>query len=67
MSGKDFLPLPNIDTDETRKAIDDVISAVCKLPDLGILRETLAREPILAGTLDRLFGDAETEDSEEEN
>lgn len=47
-------PFPNMTEDETRIRIDAAISAALGLPDLSVLREMLAREPIVCLTLDRL-------------
>jgi hypothetical protein len=48
--------LPAINGDGTRRAIDDIVAEVLGLPDFGILRELLSREPIICITMDRLLG-----------
>jgi len=50
-----LLTLAEIDCDVTRRAIDEAIGSVLSLPDLSILRELLAREPIVRLSLDRLL------------
>jgi len=47
-------PFPNMVEDKTRIRIDTAIADVLGLPDLSVLREMLAREPIVCLTLDRL-------------
>lgn len=49
-----LLTLGEIDCDTTRRAIDEGLGEVLGLPDLSILRNLLAREPILRLSLDRL-------------
>jgi hypothetical protein len=49
-----LLPFPNMDSDPTRAAIDEAVAAALHLPDLGILRDLLSREPIVCLTMDRL-------------
>ena len=49
-----LLTLGEIDCDTTRRAIDEALGEVLGLPDLSILRNLLAREPILRLSLDRL-------------
>jgi hypothetical protein len=51
----DLLPFPLLDHDPTRAAIDAAVAEVLGLPDLGPLREMLAREPILGLSLDKLL------------
>lgn len=49
-------PFPLIDRDPMRAAIDDALVGVLHLPRLTVLRQLLAREPLLSQTLDRLTG-----------
>ncbi len=42
-----LLPFPQMAQDPTRRAIDDAISGALGLPDLSVLREMLAREPVV--------------------
>ncbi len=44
---KPLKSLPEMATDDTRKAIDDAIASVLGLPDYGILRTLLSREPVI--------------------
>jgi len=44
-----------IDCDTTRRAIDEGLGEVLGLPDFSILRNLLAREPIVRLSLDRLL------------
>lgn len=50
-----LLPFPEIANDPTRTAIDKAVADILGLPDFGILRELIAREPILCLNLDRLM------------
>jgi len=50
-----LLPLPEIEADRVRAEIDAAIADALDLPDVGILRELLAREPIISLTLDKLI------------
>jgi hypothetical protein len=50
-----LLTLAEIDCDATRRAIDESLGEVLGLPDLSILRQLLAREPIVRLSLDRLL------------
>jgi hypothetical protein len=43
-----LLTIANSGADATRERIDDEIRKVLKLPDLTVLRQTLAREPIVS-------------------
>ena len=43
-----FERLPRMATCESRRALDDSISQVLSLPDLGTLRSLLATEPVVA-------------------
>jgi hypothetical protein len=49
-----FLPLPNMDSDPARAAVDEAVASALHLPDLSILRTLLSREPIVCLTMDRL-------------
>jgi hypothetical protein len=49
-----LLPIPNMDSDPTRAAIDEAVASALHLPDFGILRKLLAREPIVCLTMERL-------------
>jgi hypothetical protein len=49
---KPLKPLPQMASDETRHAIDAVLAEVLGLPDFGILRTMLGREPVV--TMKRL-------------
>ncbi|MFH1560598.1 MAG: hypothetical protein ABID84_04230 [Chloroflexota bacterium] len=42
-----LLPFPQMASDPTRRAIDEAIAQTLGLPDFGILRELLAREPVV--------------------
>jgi len=50
-----LLTLAEIDGDTTRRAIDESLGEVLGLPDLSILRDLLAREPIVRLSLNRLL------------
>jgi hypothetical protein len=53
--GKDLLlPFPNMNCDPTRAAIDEAVASALHLPDFSIVRDLLAREPIVCLTMDRL-------------
>jgi hypothetical protein len=47
--------LPNLETDEVRASIDEAVADALELPDFSILRELLAREPIICCSNDRLM------------
>ncbi len=47
LAGEEIDYLPNIGNDTVRRSIDDAISDALSLPDLSVLRTTLASEPIL--------------------
>lgn len=47
LSGRTLLPLPQMDSDPTRREIDEVIAKTLRLPDFGVLRQLLAREPVV--------------------
>lgn len=55
LCGKSLLLIPELAVDATRKAIDDAVSSGLGLPDFSPWRELLSREPVLAGSLDRLL------------
>jgi hypothetical protein len=55
LCGKSLLLIPELAVDATRKAIDDAVSSALGLPDFSPWRELLSREPVLAGSLDRLL------------
>jgi hypothetical protein len=44
---EELLPFPNMANDVTRNAIDGAVTQVLGLPDISILREMLAREPVV--------------------
>jgi len=50
-----LLPFPEMYHDATRAAIDTAVADALDLPDFGILRKLLAREPIICLNLDRLL------------
>ena len=54
LADESLLPFPEMDHDATRAAIDKAVADALGLPDFGILRELLAREPIVCLSLDRL-------------
>jgi len=45
----ELLPLPQMENDAQRKAIDDLFSSILNLGDLAALRSALAVEPIITG------------------
>jgi len=45
---QELQPLPRMAEDETRAAIDNAFSEALGLPDLALLREMLAREPVVS-------------------
>ena len=47
LSGNSLLPLPDMDKDPVRRQIDSVIAKTLRLPDFSVLRELLAREPVV--------------------
>ena len=47
MSSDEFLPFLHMAADPTRKRIDAAIADALELPDFGVLRELLAREPVV--------------------
>jgi len=44
---EELLPFPHMAHDPTRQAIDNAIKSVLGLPDISVLREMLAREPVV--------------------
>jgi hypothetical protein len=44
---KALRPLPEMDTDDVRAEIDKALAKALKLPDFSILRQMLAREPVV--------------------
>jgi hypothetical protein len=54
LSKDTLLPFPDMDSDPTRAAIDQAVASALRLPDFGILRTLLAREPIVCLTMRRL-------------
>ncbi len=48
VQNKIFLPYPKICDDPTRIEIDDCFSKILDLGELGLLREMLSREPMIA-------------------
>lgn len=47
LSVQPLLPFPQMARDPTRRAIDEAIAKALGLPDFGVLRELLAREPVI--------------------
>ena len=47
LSGKALLPFPQMHSDPVRREIDEVIRKTLRLPDFGVLRQLLAREPVV--------------------
>jgi hypothetical protein len=47
LCNKEILPFPHMAHDPVRKAIDEAISNTLGLPDIAVLREMLAREPVV--------------------
>ena len=47
LSGKTVLPFPQMDDDPVRREIDELIRKTLRLPDFGVLRQMLAREPVV--------------------
>ncbi|MGH9786580.1 MAG: hypothetical protein ACRD88_20615, partial [Terriglobia bacterium] len=54
LATKTLLPFPEMADDPVRAEIDEAVAYALGLPDFGILRQLLAREPILCLSLDRL-------------
>ena len=52
--------LPGMEADGTRIAIDEALADALGLPDFGILRQMLAREPIVCVSMDRLLQSGST-------
>ena len=55
--GESLLPLPLMENDTVRKRIDDVISEVCGLGDMKVLRAALAKEPIITNQSSEIWAD----------
>jgi hypothetical protein len=49
-----------MEADGTRIAIDEALADALGLPDFGILRQMLAREPIVCVSMDRLLQSGST-------
>jgi len=47
LCSQELLPFPHMDRDPVRRQIDQAISQALGLPDLSVLREMLAREPVV--------------------
>jgi hypothetical protein len=47
LSESTILPLPRMDSDPVRQEIDAVIRKTLRLPDFSVLRQMLAREPVV--------------------
>lgn len=47
LAKKSLLPLPSMNVDPVRAEIDKAISETLELPDLSVLRELLAQEPVV--------------------
>jgi hypothetical protein len=54
IAAAELKPFSEIDSDDTRARIDEVIAGTLGLPDLAILRKLLSREPILCLSSDGL-------------
>jgi len=63
LADKNLLPFPKMDQDDTRAAIDEAVADALGLPDFGILRELLVREPIICLSSSELFRSASTRGS----
>lgn len=46
-SAEPLLPFPQMNVDPVRAAIDDAVSKALRLPNITVLRELLAREPVV--------------------
>lgn len=55
LASQSLRPFPEMANDPTREAIDRAVADALDLPDFSILREMLAREPIICLTRDRLL------------
>jgi hypothetical protein len=47
VSGETLLPFPQMAGDPVRREIDEAIAKALRLPDISIIRELLAREPVV--------------------
>ena len=54
LAEKALLPFSEMATDPVRAKIDEAVASALGLPDFSILRQLLAREPILCLSMDRL-------------
>ena len=54
IAAAELKPFSEIDSDDTRARIDEVIATTLGVPDLAILRKLLSREPILCLSSDGL-------------
>lgn len=54
LSRDTLLPFPNMDCDLIRATLDDAVASALDLSDFSILRELLAREPIVCLSMERL-------------
>ena len=50
VSTKVLDPIPNLNHDATRREIDEAFMKVLQLPDVRVVAELLAREPIVANS-----------------
>jgi len=57
LAEKALLPFSHMAADPVRAEIDAAVASALGLPDFGILRQLLAREPILCLSMDRLIDD----------
>lgn len=55
LADKPLAPLPQMESDPVRKALDDAVADALGLPRFEILRQLLAREPIVSLNLSRLL------------
>ncbi|MBI3462468.1 MAG: hypothetical protein HY000_05320 [Planctomycetes bacterium] len=55
LANQALLPFPEMASDGTRAAIDEAVARALEIPEFTILRELLAREPIICLSLDRLM------------
>jgi hypothetical protein len=55
LASQGLRPLPDMEGDATRIAIDEAVAETLGLPDLGILRQLLSREPIVCVSMGRLL------------
>ena len=55
LADKALLPFSHLAEDPVRADIDDAVASALSLPDCGIIRQLLAREPILSLSMNRLL------------